>query len=136
MLLACLVMALIGEWLIVLLFGKAYEPAYPALLALLPGMFSLCYATILHMDLLGKRRPGTLSLFSGCAAGLNLVLTVALIPLWGIVGAAIASSIAYTAMTLAMLVLYCRISGVGIGHTLLVFPSDLRMLHAQLRPAT
>lgn len=136
MLLACLAMALIGEWLIVLLFGKAYEPAYPALLALLPGMFSLCYATILHMDLLGKRRPGTLSLFSGCAAGLNLVLTGALIPLWGIVGAAIASSIAYTAMTLAMLVLYCRISGVGIGHTLLVFPSDLRMLHAQLRPAT
>lgn len=136
MLVACLGMALLGEWLIVLLFGAAYRPAYPALLALLPGIFSLCYAAILRLDLIGKQRPGTLSLLTGCAAALNVLLALLLIPRWGIVGASIASSIAYSALSLAMLLLYCRLSGVTIGQTLLVFPSDLRMLQAQLRPAS
>jgi O-antigen/teichoic acid export membrane protein len=135
-LVACLGMALLGEWLIVLLFGAAYRPAYPALLALLPGIFSLCYAAILRLDLIGKQRPGTLSLLTGCAAALNVLLALLLIPRWGIVGASIASSIAYSALSLAMLLLYCRLSGVAIGQTLLVFPSDLRMLQAQLRPAS
>jgi O-antigen/teichoic acid export membrane protein len=136
MLLACLAMALLGEWLIVLLFGEAYRPAYPALLALLPGIFCLGHGSILRLDLLGKQRPGSLSLYTGCAAGLNLALTLALLPHFGIVGAAISSSIAYSTLSLAMLLLYCRLSGVAIGQTLLAFPSDLRMLHAQLRPAT
>ncbi|WP_349617817.1 lipopolysaccharide biosynthesis protein [Azotobacter salinestris] len=135
MLLACLGMALIGEWLIVLLFGDAFRPAYPALLALLPGIFSLCYSSILHLDLLGKERPGTLSLFAGGAAALNLLLAVLLIPGWGIVGAAIASSVAYNALALAMLLLYWRVSGVDIGQTLLILPSDLRLLRAQLGTA-
>lgn len=136
MLAACLSLALIGEWLIVTLFGSAFQPAYPALLALLPGMFSLCYSSILHLDLLGKERPGTLSVFAGGAAVLDLLLAVLLIPRWGIVGAAIASSVAYTALALAMLLLYGRVSGIAIGQTLLILPSDLRLLRAQLGPAT
>jgi O-antigen/teichoic acid export membrane protein len=133
MLAGCLGMALIGEWLIVLLFGSAYRPAYPALLALLPGIFSLCYASILHLDLLGKQRPGTLSLMAGIAAALNLLLTFLLIPHWGIVGAAWASSLAYSLLTLGMLVLYCRLSGVPVGTTLLILPRDVRFLSTHLR---
>ena len=136
MLAACLCLAVTGEWLIVLLFGDAFRPAYPALLALLPGMFSLCYSSILHLDLLGKERPGTLSIFAGGAAALNLMLALLLIPRWGIVGAAVASSVAYSALALAMLLLYWRVSGIAIGQTLLILPSDLRLLRAQLGTAT
>ncbi|MGF6589971.1 oligosaccharide flippase family protein [Pseudomonas sp. 2835] len=134
---ACLSMALIGEWLIVTLFGAQYQPAYPALLALLPGLFGLCYASILRLDLLGKNRPGTVSLMMGLGAALNLVLNVLLIPTYGIVGAAMASSIAYLAVTLAMLLLYCKLSGVPFWQTLLVMPSDLAPLRQMLqrRPA-
>ncbi|WP_433887140.1 oligosaccharide flippase family protein [Pseudomonas vranovensis] len=134
---ACLSMALIGEWLIVTLFGAEYQPAYPALLALLPGLFGLCYASILRLDLLGKNRPGTVSLMMGLGAALNLLLNVLLIPAYGIVGAAAASSIAYLAVTLAMLLLYCKLSGVPFWQTLLVLPSDLAPLRQMLqrRPA-
>ncbi|CAK9889083.1 MULTISPECIES: oligosaccharide flippase family protein [Pseudomonas] len=137
MLCACLSMALIGEWLIVTLFGAEYQPAYPALLALLPGLFGLCYASILRLDLLGKNRPGTVSLMMGVGAALNLVLNVLLIPTYGIVGAAMASSIAYLAVTLAMLLLYCKLSAVPFWQTLLVLPSDLAPLRQMLqrRPA-
>ncbi len=134
---ACLGMALIGEWLIVTLFGAAYQPAYPALLALLPGLLGLCYASILRLDLLGKNRPGTVSLLMGAGAALNLLLNVLMIPAWGIVGAALASSIAYLVVTVAMLVLYCRLSGVSLGQTLIMLPSDFAPLRQMLqrRPA-
>ncbi|QCI12598.1 polysaccharide biosynthesis protein [Pseudomonas putida] len=134
---ACLGMALIGEWLIVTLFGAAYQPAYPALLALLPGLLGLCYASILRLDLLGKNRPGTVSLLMGAGAALNLLLNVLMIPAWGIVGAALASSIAYLVVTVAMLVLYCRLSGVSLGQTLIMLPSDFTPLRQMLqrRPA-
>ncbi|TFF36427.1 oligosaccharide flippase family protein [Pseudomonas sp. RIT623] len=130
---ACLGMALIGQWLIVTLFGADYAPAYPALLALLPGLLGLCYASILRLDLLGKNRPGTVSLLMGAGAALNLLLNVLLIPTWGIVGAAAASSIAYLAVTVAMLVLYCRLSGVPAAHTLIILPSDLAPLRQMLQ---
>ncbi|MFK3683993.1 lipopolysaccharide biosynthesis protein [Pseudomonas sp. NPDC088890] len=134
---ACLGMALIGQWLIVTLFGAEYQPAYPALLALLPGLLGLCFASILRLDLLGKNRPGTVSLMMGAGAALNLVLNLVLIPTWGIVGAAMASSIAYLTVTVAMLVLYCRLSGVALGQTLIVLPSDFAPLRQMLqrRPA-
>ncbi|QWA30869.1 oligosaccharide flippase family protein [Pseudomonas sp. RC3H12] len=130
---ACLGMALIGHWLIVTLFGADYTPAYPALLALLPGLLGLCYASILRLDLLGKNRPGTVSLMMGAGAALNLVLNIFLIPAWGIVGAAAASSIAYLAVTVAMLVLYCRLSGVPLGQTLIILPADLAPLRQMLQ---
>ncbi|VVO06638.1 oligosaccharide flippase family protein [Pseudomonas fluorescens] len=134
---ACLSMALIGEWLIVTLFGVAYQPAYPALLALLPGLLGLCYASILRLDLLGKNRPGSISLLMGLGAVLNLALNLVLIPAYGIVGAAMASSIAYLAVTVALLGLYCRISGVSVWQTLVILPGDLAPLWQMLqrRPA-
>lgn len=122
---ACLSLALIGEWLIVTLFGVAYQPAYPALLALLPGLFGLCYTSILRLDLLGKNRPGSVSLMMGASALLNLALNLLLIPTYGIVGAGAASSIAYLGVTIALLVLYCRLSGVPVWQTLIILPSDL-----------
>ncbi|UVJ41847.1 oligosaccharide flippase family protein [Pseudomonas sp. LS1212] len=136
MLCACLSLGLSGEWLIVVLFGAEYQPAYPALVALLPGLFGLCYVSILRLDLLGKNRPGAISLIMGFSAALNLALIVLLIPAYGIVGAAIASSIAYLAVALAMLVLYCRLSGVPLLQTLMILPSDLLPLRQMLTGRT
>ncbi len=69
----------------------------------------------------------------GLGALLNLALNLVLIPAYGIVGAAAASSIAYLAVTVAMLVLYCRLSGVAFWQTLIILPSDIapmwQMLH-------
>ncbi|WP_047286644.1 lipopolysaccharide biosynthesis protein [Pseudomonas protegens] len=131
---ACLCMALIGQWLIVTLFGADYAPAYGALLALLPGLFGLCYASILRLDLLGKQRPGTLSLLLAGGALLNLALNALLIPSLGIVGAGLASSIAYLAVSLAMLGLYCHLSGVAWYRTLILLPADIVYVRQLLRP--
>ncbi|WP_185267678.1 oligosaccharide flippase family protein [Halopseudomonas xiamenensis] len=133
MLLACIGMALFGYWLIILLFGHDYAPAYPALLALLPGLLGLCYASILRLDLLGKRRPGSLSLMMGAGVVLNLTLNLLLIPTLGIVGAAIASSAAYLTVTGMMLFLYCRLNDTPLWQTLILLPDDVATLLRLLR---
>ena len=130
---ACACMALVGQWLIVGLFGESYAPAYPALLVLLPGLFGLCYASILRLDLLGKNHPGSVSLMMGAGAALNLSLNVLLIPPLGIVGAGIASSVAYLVVSLAMLLWYCRLSQVPLLQTLLILPSDIARLRQLLK---
>jgi O-antigen/teichoic acid export membrane protein len=129
---ACVGMTLVGEWLIVALFGADYAPAYPALLALLPGLFGLSYVSILRLDLLGKQRPGSLSLLTGGAAALNLLLNFWLIPHLGIVGAGIASSVAYLTVAFTMMRLYCKLSGVLWRRTLFLLPCDVALLRAQL----
>jgi O-antigen/teichoic acid export membrane protein len=101
---------------------------------LLPGLFGLCYASILRLDLLGKQRPGALSLLLAGGAILNLLLNALLIPAMGIVGAGLASSIAYLAVSLAMLVMYCKLSGVAWYRTLVVLPEDIAHLKQLIRP--
>lgn len=133
MLLACLGMALVGEWLIVTLFGSAYQPAYPALLGLLPGLLGVSHVSILRLDLLGKNRPGAVSWIMGIGAALNLALNLLLIPALGILGAALASSVAYLAVAVMMLALYCRLSGVSPWRTLIVLPSDFAPLRRMLQ---
>jgi O-antigen/teichoic acid export membrane protein len=93
----------------------------------------LCYASILRLDLLGKNRPGSVSLLMGFGALLNLALNLVLIPAYGIVGAAAASSIAYLAVTIAMLVLYCRLSHVPFWQTLIILPSDFAPMWLMLQ---
>ncbi|WP_312936103.1 oligosaccharide flippase family protein [Pseudomonas sp.] len=133
MFLACLSMAVIGEWLIITLFGAEYQPAYPALLGLLPGLLGMSHVSILRLDLLGKERPGTVSWIMGIGAVLNLVLSLLLIPRFGILGAAVSSSVAYFSVAVMMLTLYCRLSGVSVWNTLAILPSDVRPLLQMLQ---
>ncbi|MDZ5602682.1 oligosaccharide flippase family protein [Pseudomonas sp. RP23018S] len=133
MFLACLSMAVIGEWLIVTLFGAEYQAAYPALLGLLPGLLGMSHVSILRLDLLGKQRPGSVSWIMGIGAVMNLVLSLLLIPHYGILGAAISSSVAYFSVAVMMLTLYCRLSGVSVWSTLVILPSDVRPLLQMLQ---
>ncbi len=134
MLAGCVGFALTGEWLIVMLFGIDYAPAYPALLALLPGLVGLCFASILRLDLLGKERAGALSLAMTAGAVANLMLNAALIPALGIVGAALASSLSYLLVGMIMLTLYCRLSGVAWYRTLFLLPADCAYLLGMVWP--
>jgi O-antigen/teichoic acid export membrane protein len=77
------------------------------------------------------------SLIMGTAAVLNLLLNVILIPAYGILGAAIATSACYLLVTGWMLLVYCRLGQVPVWQTLFVLPSDYAPLRQMLqgRPA-
>ena len=81
-----LAVAILGPALILLGFGSDFRPALTPFFILLPGIWMLGMANICGSVLSGKKRAGSGSLLAGGAALATLVLDLALIPPFGIVG--------------------------------------------------
>lgn len=84
-------------------------------------------------DLSGRGYPTAKSYTAGVAVVLTLVLDTLLIPGWGIAGAALASSIAYTAALVAALWIYCRVTSYHVREILVPDLSDLRLAFGSMR---
>ncbi len=108
MFLACILTALFGKLIILILFGASFFPAYKALVCLLPGMLFLSVYPILQADIYSLNRPGLVSMVSVGSMVCNIILNFMLIPPLGISGAAIASSISYFLSTLLLLLFFSR----------------------------
>jgi O-antigen/teichoic acid export membrane protein len=92
--------ALVADPVTRLLFGPEFQPAVPAFLALLPGIW-LISINVIYMNYLGASgMPAVTVVSPGIAALSNVLLNLVLIPRWGIVGASVASSVCYGLMLL------------------------------------
>jgi O-antigen/teichoic acid export membrane protein len=103
-------LALFGKLAIRLVFSDAFLAAYVPLLVLLPGVVLLGVGKVLTNDIAGRGYPH----YNSIVAGLTLVITVALdlllIPRMGVLGAAMASSVAYSSTFLLATVFYRVVS--------------------------
>lgn len=92
-LLAVAVFAVLGKWLLVTLFGSEFSAAYWPLLILAMGQLLNAGfgATGLLLNMTGHERDVTRVV--AVAAGMNVLLNLALIPLFGVIGAAVATSV-------------------------------------------
>ena len=110
-LLTSILMAAFSYPVVTIIFGGRYVDSVLPLQLLLPGVVLLSVNKVLASDLAGRG----LLLYNTVASLVGLfatvVLDVVLIPLWGISGAAVASSVSYILSTLVVLVLYVRVSG-------------------------
>lgn len=98
MLVIAAVSAIFAKPAVLLLYGKAYEPAVVAFLWLLPGLVLLGVNTILMNYFAAEGMPPIAIWSPAVASAVNIALNVALLPRMGIVGASVASSIAYILM--------------------------------------
>ena len=124
-LLGVVAMAILGRWLVVLVFGDAMLPAVTPLLLLLPGTFALSGVKVLTSYLSGIGRPIYATYIAAGNLVLTVVLDIALIPRFGIAGAAAASSIVYTITAIVTVIIFRKESGGGIGETIVIRPEDL-----------
>ncbi len=85
-----------GKFLINLLWGKPFLGSYSPMLWLFPGVIAISIAKISSSVFHGKGHPEYGSLLSVISCFTMLPLDFVLIPKYGVVGAAIASSISYT----------------------------------------
>lgn len=97
------VVALASPVAIPLVFGARFAPAVAVILWLLPGTVALGMGKVTAADLGGRGKTGYASLAGLAGFVATLVLDFALIPRWGIQGAAVASSLAYVAMGVVFL---------------------------------
>lgn len=115
-----------------LVFGEAFRDSAAVLLVLLPGVVAVVSYRILSFDLVGQGKARLAALVIAPSIVLNVLLGAALAPAYGAMGSAVAASVTYLALSAAIIVLYCRQAGVGVGAFLLPRRSDFAFLMARL----
>jgi O-antigen/teichoic acid export membrane protein len=118
----------LGKWVIRLLYGETFTPSLLPFLLLLPGIWAMGLWKNFMNDLAMRGYPAFKSYTSGIALILTLGLDILLIPLWGIEGAALASSVAYISAFLIALKYYCKITGFHPLDLLIIRRSDISQL--------
>jgi len=119
--------ALAAPFLTVVVFGEEFRESIPQLRVLAFGGFGIVLLKLLGNALTAQGRPLRATAGVGVAFVATVALDIALIPPYGGLGAAIASTAAYSAAGLAIAVLFGRALGVGPAQ-LVPRPSDLRLL--------
>jgi len=124
---AGIVLYLLSRPLLLLFYGTEYLGALRAFQVLLPGIVMLSIAKILASDFSGRDRRIYHTIATAIAFSTNIVLCFAWIPRHGIVGAAWASTIAYSLQAVLMLAFFRKLSGNGIAETVLLRREDLTL---------
>ncbi len=135
--------ALFGSVVILIAYGSRYSPAVLPMLVLLPGIWFLGMGGVIRSDLGGRGRPGLASKLAGSAAAVTVILDFALIPPLGVIGAALASVIAYTSYGIGSLMTLHHISGIPVRRIVVPTRADaaiywtaIRRIATRLRPRT
>jgi O-antigen/teichoic acid export membrane protein len=125
--------AVVGPLLVLYAYGPDYHRALTPFFVLLPGMVFLGTGLVVAGDLRGRGRPGLASSLTGIAVVFTVVLDLALIPPFGVVGAALASLVAYVAYGVVSVVALSRVSGIPVRELVVPTRADLRAYPAAAR---
>ncbi|MBN1199829.1 MAG: polysaccharide biosynthesis C-terminal domain-containing protein [Bacteroidales bacterium] len=116
----------------VFVFGPEFSGVKPVIISLAAGIIALSFSILLSAFFSGMGKP----IHSAIASGIGLVFTIALslwlIPVFGIVGAGIAASAAYTAATIYQIVLFVLLAKVK-SRDFLIRKDEIRMLVREVR---
>jgi O-antigen/teichoic acid export membrane protein len=128
-------MAIVGPYVIVLWYGEAYASAGAPLGWAAIGVVAMSVFSILTRDFT-SRNLQRVNIAAGLPALLlNVGLNVFMIPAFGIVGAAMATAIAYCAACAILLVFYLPEAKLSLSDVLIAKPADLRYLWNALQQA-
>jgi len=112
--LGAIVVTAIGKPVIQVLFGKSFLSAYWCLLIMLPGIVAMAGARILSNDIAARGRPELNAYTSVVTISVNLTLNILFIPAYGIYGAALATTVAYTANYVFRILVYSHVASASI----------------------
>lgn len=126
--LAALALGAAADWLVPLVYGRGFSGAVPALRILLVGAAFGAFTKVWAGYIAGRGgvRYNLTAVLLGLAA--TVVLDLALIPRLGIVGASIATTVAYALIAAVCAGALVLRLGVRPGNCLLVTPDDLRQV--------
>ena len=118
--------AALGPRLVRFVYGSQFADAGVALRLIIPGVVAYSIVAVLSRYLSGRGRPGTGTLILLFGLAVNVGANLVLVPRYGILGAAAASSVSYGLTALVILVVFLRHSGRGLAETLIVRRSDVQ----------
>ena len=120
--LGCSAIYFVCPWLIPFAFGASFAPAVTACRILLPGSVALGLNQVLFSGARALDHPALPSYAEGFAVAVTCVALYVLLPRYGFVGAAIASSLSYTSALLLSLVLFYFHANIRLSELVGEFP--------------
>ena len=128
-----LCLSVFGQPFIRLIYGEAYERSGIVLAFLSVGMVSLTVTNFLHLFVVGQlKKPSVSAAINWSVFLLGLVLFFLLIPRYGLVGTALASSLIFFAQMVGYLCLIRWTSPSILRETLLIQKSDFAIFYDRL----
>lgn len=130
--LGCLALIFAADLLVRLLFGQEFMSAVPPLLALMPGIVLWAGGRVLGNDIASRGKPETNLYISIFVFLVNVGGNLILIPAYGLIGAAIATSVAYGLDFFLKLSFYLKVTSNNFSNVVFVTRSDLSKLKSVL----
>ena len=90
-----------------------------------PGSISL--SRIILYDFSGRGRPMLVTYLNGISLIINVVLNCFLIPEFGLMGAAVATAVSYTVVTILAILIYRNLSGNKIQDIIFIKVADFQL---------
>lgn len=122
-----------GKLLINILYSDAFIKGYDLLIILIFGTIFLGINQVITSALTGKGYPTIQSKTAGIGFVFTIILDIILIPKVGLIGAAIATSIAYTLMGFTAIYYLRKIEGISIASFLVINLEDIHQLNYWIR---
>lgn len=122
--------ALLSKTLIETFFGSGYSDAAQPLLLLLPGIVLSGSSRVLANDIAARGRPEINMYMAVTVVVVNVIGNFYLIPIYGLSGAAMATTIAYTVNAILLLIIYGYISGNSWYAPILISAKDVSLLRS------
>lgn len=131
-LICAIALTLICKPLIILVLSKKFAGSVMPFKLIIPGISIFAINNILNSYFAGSGMVGKNIIASGIAAVITVILDFTLIPIYGINGAAITSSISYTVCTIVSLYFYTKHTGSNLFDVLILKKSDLIEIKSKL----
>ena len=117
----------LSPWLLPLMFGSDFSPAVTAVWWLLPGTVALAGTKVLAAYIFSRGKPLINTYITVATLVITVAADLALIPFFGVPGAAAASSLAYSISFVLSLAVYRRLSRLSISRALFITAADLHL---------
>ena len=121
------ILALLSNWIIIILFGNNFSESILPFLCLLPGVIIFSFGRVLSNDFIGRGYPEINTYIAIIIAFTNLILNLWLIPLYGIKGAAISTSISYTFDVIIKSIVFSRKNSIPYSEFIIMKFSDFEL---------
>ena len=126
-------LAIGGNWLIVPVFVVEYAESVLPFLWMIPGVVCFALGRVVANDFSGRGKPEINTYVAFVVVSLNVILNFWLIPIYGVLGAALATSSSYVLDTILKSLIFCRINRISM--VSLVWPrrSDFHLLLSKFK---
>lgn len=123
---------LLGRPVIWILAGAEYLPAYPVTVMLIAGIIPMSYFKIIGTLLLAQGKKGVYLGMLSASVLVNILCNMLTIPLWGKMGAAVASVVSYAVAGFVFLGYYLRTYSIPLSAVFVFSPTEKAKLMSKL----